>query len=85
MTITGDGTIAINKVPSVLYRVDVNGSLNTTSLSVGGNLVTGSKWGASGVNIFYDTGNVGIGTNNPVNILQVGDGGRLRIANGATD
>jgi hypothetical protein len=27
------------------------------------------------------TGNVGIGTNNPTNILQVGGGGRLRIAN----
>jgi hypothetical protein len=32
-----------------------------------------------------NTGNVGIGTNNPNNILQVGDGARLRISNGTTD
>ena len=30
-------------------------------------------------------GNVGIGTNNPGNILQIGDGGRLRIANDEND
>jgi len=30
-------------------------------------------------------GNIGIGNNNPANILQVGGGGRLRIANGASD
>ena len=31
------------------------------------------------------TGNVGIGTTNPNNILQVGDGARLRISNGISD
>ena len=30
-------------------------------------------------------GNVGIGTTNPANILQVGNAGRLRVANGTTD
>jgi hypothetical protein len=34
---------------------------------------------------FYNTGNVGIGTNNPSNILQVGDGGRLKISSGIAD
>ena len=34
---------------------------------------------------FYNTGNVGIGTNNPSNILQVGDGGRLKISIGIAD
>ncbi len=32
-----------------------------------------------------NAGNVGIGTANPLNILQVGDAGRLRISNGTTD
>jgi len=36
------------------------------------------------VRIRYD-GNVGIGTGNPGNILQVGSGGRLRIANSEND
>jgi len=31
------------------------------------------------------SGNVGIATNNPNNILQVGDGARLRISNGVND
>jgi hypothetical protein len=31
------------------------------------------------------TGNVGIGTNNPTSILQVGGGGKLRIGSGDTD
>jgi hypothetical protein len=30
-------------------------------------------------------GQVGIGTMDPINILQVGDGGRLKISNGASD
>jgi hypothetical protein len=32
-----------------------------------------------------DTGNVGVGTNNPINVVQVGSGSRLRIANDITD
>ena len=37
-------------------------------------------------NIFINTsGNVGIGTNNPTNIFQIGNSGRLRISNGETD
>ena len=36
-------------------------------------------------NIYYNTGNVGIGTATVNNILQVGGGGRLRIANSSSD
>ena len=35
--------------------------------------------------IVHSSGNVGIATTNPTNILQVGSGGRLRISNGTTD
>lgn len=35
--------------------------------------------------IKHPSGNVGIATTNPNNILQVGNGGRLRISNGTTD
>ncbi len=35
--------------------------------------------------IVHSSGNVGIGTTNPLNILQVGGAGRLRLSNGTTD
>jgi len=35
--------------------------------------------------LIASNGNIGIGTNNPSNILQVGGGGRLRIANDNSD
>jgi hypothetical protein len=44
-----------------------------------------SQWTDVSSGIYYNTLNVGIGTTNPLNILQVGAGGRLRIANATTD
>jgi hypothetical protein len=35
--------------------------------------------------IVHSSGNVGIGTTNPLNILQVASAGRLRISHGTTD
>jgi|GEM_PF-2144065 len=39
----------------------------------------------SGGATYFNGGNVGIGTTNPTNILQVGNAGRLRVSNGITD
>ena len=55
--------------------------MNVTNVLLNGNAITGSKWTTSGTNIYYNTGNVGIGTTNPTNILQVGGGTRLSISN----
>ncbi len=49
-------------------------------------LNTNGRTSASTPNFLIGTtGNVGIGTNNPSNILQVGNGARLRISNSESD
>jgi hypothetical protein len=67
-------------------------SNSTTFISSGGaaadnNLVVMSSSTTGNVHnlVIKNNGSVGIGTTNPNNILQVGDGGRLRISNGSTD
>ena len=66
------------KLNSSQFNIDSSGNLNLISNA-------SSQWITSGSNIYYNTGNVGIGTNNPSNILQVGDGGRLKISSGIAD
>ncbi len=57
------GNVGIGTAPSATYKVNVNGTLNATSVLIGGNAITGSKWtnGAVATNIYYNSGNVGIG------------------------
>ena len=57
------GNVGIGTAPSATYKVNINGTLNATSVLIGGNAITGSKWsnGAVATNIFYNSGNVGIG------------------------
>ena len=79
------GNIGVGTSPSATYKIDVNGTINATNILINGAAIGGSKWTATGSNIYYNSGNVGVGTNNPVNILQVGNGGRLKIANDLSD
>lgn len=46
------------------YKLDVNGAINATSLLVNGSPVGGGSglWTANGSNIYYDSGNIGVGT-----------------------
>ncbi len=63
------------------YNNNVFLEANNSLIFQSGNQATGSVPRM----IINTTGNVGIATTNPNNILQVGDGGKLRISNGISD
>jgi len=58
----GNGNVGIGTAPSATYKLDVNGSINATSLLISGVAINQSKWTTSGTRIYYNTGNVTIGT-----------------------
>jgi len=56
-------------------KLDVAGTVNATAFKGDGSQLTGvgsSHWTASGSNVYYNTGNVGIGTANPESKLHIG-------------
>jgi hypothetical protein len=68
------GTIQQTSVKSSLVATDANGRLVATT--------SASQWATSGGTIYYNGGNVGIGTATPLNTLHV-QGNGLRIGSGA--
>ena len=68
------GNVGIGKTASTTYKLDVNGSLNATTFFLNGTAFTGnSQWntGTDTTEIFYNVGNVGIGTDNPTALLDL--------------
>ena len=63
LTVDSGLNVGIGKNPS--YKLDVNGIINGTALYVGGAPYVGSQWTTTGSNIYYNTGNVGIGNTDP--------------------
>jgi hypothetical protein len=74
LTATSGGNVGINKtVPA--FTLDVNGDLNFAgTLYQGGVAYAGSPWTTNGSDIYYTTGDVGIGTASPSAPLHVAGG-----------
>ena len=73
MRITNAGRVGIGISPSSPYMLDVSGHINFTGdLYKDGSPFSSSVWQSTGNNkIYYNTNNVGIGTTNPGEKLQV--------------
>ncbi len=66
----GGGNVGIG-LTNPTYKLHVNGSFNATSINLNGSPLISSQWFTSGTDINYSTGNVGIGTNSPLALLDV--------------
>lgn len=67
---TGTGNVGVGTA-SPTAKLDVNGTVNATGLTVNGSPVTSSQWTTSGTAINYASGNVGIGTTSPTSPLVI--------------
>lgn len=80
MTLNGTNVGIGTTAPA--YRLDVNGSINASSILINGAPFAGggSQWITSGTSIYYNaSGNVGIGTSSPTGKLNVYNSGPTQI------
>jgi hypothetical protein len=71
ITIRNNGNVGIGTTDTSTFKLNVGGTLNTTGLFINGSVFTGSKWTSSSTNIYYNGGNVGIGTTSPLSLLEL--------------
>ncbi|MFC1770677.1 hypothetical protein ACFLZV_02210, partial [Candidatus Margulisiibacteriota bacterium] len=69
----GQVLVATTNVSDNIYSLYVDGSINVNKLYIGGSVFTpqDSPWKTAGLNIYYTSGNVGIGTSTPTELLEV--------------
>jgi hypothetical protein len=90
LKVLNNGNVGIGTT-NPAYKLDVAGTINATSVLINGQPLAGggsSQWAASGSNVSFISGNVGIGTTTPNFKVQLAtsnslDGLSLRHSNGA--
>jgi hypothetical protein len=65
------GNVGIAKAPHTTYVLDVLGDIDVSGAFRINNTVFSNIWSTSGTSIFYNGGNVGMGTTNPTNKLHI--------------
>jgi hypothetical protein len=83
LRIAPDGNVGVgNGLPQ--YKLDVAGIVNATEYRLNGSLL--AQWqNGTGNDIYYDAGNVGIGTSTPIAPLHVAGPGNVHIDISTTD
>jgi len=75
LTINASGDVGIGTTTPA-YKLDVQGTINALAgICIGGNCISSwaslTPWLSNGANIYFNTGNVGIGTTTPATKLEV--------------